>query len=381
MEDLTLEGKIVIFKTLAISKIVFQSMITPAPRHIVNELERIQKAILWKNSSPKIKHETVCNDYKGEGLKHFDILNEIISLQCLWIRKLYEHSSHKWKLIPLFLIKNSLGSSFKFHSNLFVKIKTNFFPSFYKEIFLYWKKYLTRKPKIPSYILSQYLWYNENIQVDKNSVYLVRFSEQSINYVSQLFRPDGSIKKRHELKTEHKLHENSYFQWLQLISAIPEGFIIKETHESTTKLIIHDHHVIIGSIILTLDKLSSTKIYAILVLIFQNKPSSNFYFEILFHGNDIDWATIYMLPRLPIYNTYMRSFQYKLLNNVLFLNEKLHIFGIKSSPLCSFCNLCDEALLHIFYECDSNKCVSSDLVHYFQNSLVLPILTPQTAIL
>ena len=65
----------------------------------------------------------------------------------------------------------------------------------------------------------------------------------------------------------------------------------------------------------------------------------------------------------------MRSFQYKLLNNVLFLNKKLHIFGIKSSPLCSFCNLCDETPLHIFYECDSIKCLWSDLVHYFQNSL------------
>ena len=130
MRNLTLERKIVIFKTLEVSKIVFQSMITPAPRHIVNELERIQNAILWRNSSPKIKHETVCNDYKGVGLKHFDILNEIISLQSLWIRKLYEHSFHKWKLIPLFLIKNSLGSSFKFHSNLFFKRKINFFQSF-----------------------------------------------------------------------------------------------------------------------------------------------------------------------------------------------------------------------------------------------------------
>ena len=55
MRNLTLEG-IVTFKTLAISKIVFQLMITPVPRHILNELEKIQKSFLWKNSSPKIKH-------------------------------------------------------------------------------------------------------------------------------------------------------------------------------------------------------------------------------------------------------------------------------------------------------------------------------------
>ena len=48
--------------------------------------------------------------------------------------------------------------------------------------------------------------------------------------------------------------------------------------------------------------------------------------------------------------------------------------------LCSFCNLCDKTRLHIFYECDSIKCLWSDLVQYFQNSLVLSTLTPQAAI-
>ena len=76
----------------------------------------------------------------------------------------------------------------------------------------------------------------------------------------------------------------------------------------------------------------------------------------------------------------MRYFQYKLLNNVFFLNKKLYVFGIKPAPLCSFCNLCDETIFHIFYECDRIKCLWSDLVQYFQNSLVLPTLTPQTAI-
>ena len=88
-----------------------------------------------------------------------------------------------------------------------------------------------------------------------------------------------------------------------------------------------------------------------------------------------------MLPRLVTYNTYMQSFQCKILNNVLFHNKKLHTFGIKLSPLCSFCNLCDETPLHIFYECDVVKCFWADLVHCFQNDLILPTLTPQAATL
>ena len=118
------------------------------------------------------------------------------------------------ELIRLFLIKKFLGSSFKFHSNVLREIKSSFFPYFYRDIFLFWKKHLTRKHETPSCILSPYLWYNGNIQVD--SIYLVRFFEKNINYVSQLFRPDSSIKKWHELKTEHKLHENSYLLFMTI---------------------------------------------------------------------------------------------------------------------------------------------------------------------
>ena len=41
MRNLTVEGKIVIFKTIAISKIVFQAFITTFPKYIVNELKKI----------------------------------------------------------------------------------------------------------------------------------------------------------------------------------------------------------------------------------------------------------------------------------------------------------------------------------------------------
>ena len=64
----------------------------------------------------------------------------------------------------------------------------------------------------------------------------------------------------------------------------------------------------------------------------------------------------------------------------LFLNKKLHTFGIKPSPLCSFCNLYDKTPSHIFYERDAVKCLWVDLVQYFQNKLILPTLTPHAAI-
>ena len=35
----------------------------------VNELEKIQKCFLWENPTSRIKHDTLCNDYRHGGLK------------------------------------------------------------------------------------------------------------------------------------------------------------------------------------------------------------------------------------------------------------------------------------------------------------------------
>ena len=151
---------------------------------------------------------------------------------------------------------------------------------------------------------------------------------------------------------------------MQLKDSIPEKwkFIIKKNNEVAANLITHDHHLIKGSRVITLDKLTSTEIYSILTLKVKNKPSSNIYFKNLFNYHDIDWTAVYMLPCLVTHNTYMRSFQYKILNNILYLNKKLHIFGMKASLPYSFCNLSDEAPYEYLWV---------NLVQCFQNILIL----------
>ena len=44
----------------------------------------------------------------------------------------------------------------------------------------------------------------------------------------------------------------------------------------------------------------------------------------------------------------LRSFQYKILNNTLYLNECLFKFNIVDSPLCSLCKQENESVIHLF---------------------------------
>ena len=134
MRSLTLEGKIIVFKTLAISKIVCLSMMIKVPTEIIAELEKNQKRFLCP-TKPKIKNETISSDFKDGGLENVDINKKVASLQWSWIKRLYDVSFHEWKLIPLKLIKKSFGDGLKFTSNLsFNNSYVRHFPYFYKNI-------------------------------------------------------------------------------------------------------------------------------------------------------------------------------------------------------------------------------------------------------
>ena len=65
--------------------------------------------------------------------------------------------------------------------------------------------------------------------------------------------------------------------------------------------------------------------------------------------------------------TYTRSFQYKLLNNILYTNKDLYRFKIRESPRYSFCFTHLETVEHIFVTCPESKNLYFRIVHWLNN--------------
>ena len=136
-------------------------------------------------------------NFKAGSLKNLDVRFKFVSLQCSWVKKLYDGCFHGWEIIPLKLLGKYFGFSFKFHSDLHFESKVlEGFPSFYKQMLMHWRKYFIAPPITPSHMLSQLLW------LYGKAVYLKFFSTKSISFVTQLFHSDGSIKNWNILKTE-----------------------------------------------------------------------------------------------------------------------------------------------------------------------------------
>ena len=108
-------------------------------------------------------------------------------------------------------------------------------------------------------------------------------------------------------------------------------------------------------------------------------PTSQNYFSELLKTDSLDWKQIYLLPRLVALDSYSHSFQFKILNNVLYLNKKPFTFRKSTSPLCPFCKLSDETVLHLFYECDIIQNLWNELDLFFENHFTLFALTPQSS--
>ena len=167
-----------------------------------------------------------------------------------------------------------------------------------------------------------------------------------------------------------------------MVNAIPLNWKEKIKHTPRTNvdnLVFRNHHLIRNSNILPFDKLTSRDVYFIYISRKNHEPTSKRYFETLFENEILNWSKIYMLPRLTTINSTIRNFQYKILNNVLFLNKKLHLFGKSETSQCSYCKSSEEVVSHLFGKCNFAKRLWQELNIFFNRHIVLPIITPQVA--
>ena len=135
-----------------------------------------------------------------------------------------------------------------------------------------------------------------------------------------------------------------YFPLMQLINSIPLNWRnIFKNNSSSRNFLLLNHHLGKKNLI-SLDRLHCRELYSILVYISLRRPTSQIYFGNLFQEQDLNWKEIYLIMQKVWLDSYVRSFQYKVLNNVRYLNKKRFIFGKSSSPLCLFCKNDDETI-------------------------------------
>ena len=123
------------------------------------------------------------------------------------------------------------------------------------------------------------------------------------------------------------------------------------------------------------------KVYAKLPRPLVQKPTSQKSIEKLLGNDDINWQEVHMILCKVSISSSIRIFQYKILNNILYLNRKISKFYQGVSHLCSLCLKEHEDILHLFYECDETQLLWETLSKKVAGFLSLPKLEPELALL
>ena len=115
---LSLVCKILTFKSLALSELLYASTMKCQNPQILDQINLMHKNFIWNEKRPKIKHSTLIADYSEGGHKDVDIATKISALKVPWIMRLLDDNFHHWKVIPNLLLLNIGGLKTIFHHNL-----------------------------------------------------------------------------------------------------------------------------------------------------------------------------------------------------------------------------------------------------------------------
>ena len=74
-----------------------------------------------------------------------------------------------------------------------------------------------------------------------------------------------------------------------------------------------------------------------------------------FSLNEDQLRKVFLLLHMVCSEAYVKAFQYKVFNSILYTNTKLNKIGYITDDKCSFCNSEPETLLHLLFNCVYSK--------------------------
>ena len=198
------------------------------------------------------------------------------------------------------------------------------------------------------------------------------FIEKGILTVQDIINEYGKLLSWVEVQRKFSLNNSFVISWLGLLKCIPRLWEDKLINDSNNN--INEENITIKHI----HYITSRSAYLKLIEPLIKPPTSQKALEKSLELNNVDWKKVFMLPRLVTIESSLRSFQYKLLNNILYLNDRLFKFNIVDSPLCSLCKLENESVLHILCRCTITQKLWKQLQTWIPN---LPNIEPEIVIL
>ena len=143
--------------------------------------------------------------------------------------------------------------------------------------------------------------------------------------VTDILNESGNFLTWQSGKSKYNLDNKDFMSWIGLIESIPQ-----KPKKEMKLFVLYSAE---GYNLCSLRRepfppnLTVKETYKTLIKPLVKQPTGQKSIESVLQRNDTDWAIGYLLPPKTTIESRMRIFQYKILNNILYLNNRLHKFG------------------------------------------------------
>ena len=342
--NITPIGKITVIKTLIVSKLTYLLINLPDPPDIfLQEIDSILTKFLWGGNTCKIKKSTTYKNYHEGGLKMYNVYSSLSAFKLSWIKRIETYNEEECLSLRLYPCLNKLnvyGSAYPGHIRKTIK----------NQFWLDVLKHLEKVMKIPVKISqdtmhSTYrepLLFNSNLKRDNKILTSLTWTENNIIYISDLMTDDCSNFISFEtFKTKYINTQGINFLEFNGVVRAARQFLNKVKHNpvNTTMCSFWVWDAI---------RAGNSKVRECLD---QNDvpPTATLKWNTYYPG--LVWKTIFVKCFKTTIDTQLQWFQARILHRILPTRKYLNMCKIVDSPNCLFCDVFEESLCHLFWEC------------------------------
>ena len=267
-------------------------------------------------------------------------MTHIKALRLSWITRVIGEREGPWKSYLLFHLKK-YGGVFLLKCNYDVNDLNLKLSGFYSEMLQWWVEVRNHFADIN---FSRYIiWNNKDIRIPYKPVFYKTYLERGTFSLKDLEFEKDNVHS-FEFQKSEGLNTN-FLTWTALRSSIPKERLSSLPRAEFDPMVFKNN----GKDFVVYSA-RCKQFYSVLISGKVKEPSS---FKKMVADCDISTSVqdVYKIPYTVASETYVWSFQFKILNRILFTKAKLFKIGLKKSGKCSFCNTHEEGLYYLFFNC------------------------------
>ena len=351
--DLTPFGKIVVIKTLILSKIVHILIALPSPSNkIVKKVNKMIFDFLWNNKPDLIKRKIAIKRLEKGGLGMIDFENFDKALKLTWLRR-FMTSVPKWKILILDLYP-AISEFWKYGNYFTHKLAKEIDNPFWSNVFSYFYD-LSKKIKITSLeeILETSFLFQDEILIGNKIISNKMLQQNNIYLIKDLMNGRDFL-THEEFILRHNIPIN-YLNYSSIVRSI-KSFINNIEPEETGRNIKYQPTL---NVIMK-NKKGASAIYQALL---ENKTKATGMekWKKLLDIDEDQWISNFSILKFTTRDTKLRWFQFRILHHILTTNRSVSKYIVNQSQLCTFCNNHSETIQHLFWHCEKVKTFWNEL--------------------